>query len=43
MLGPLLEITGTSESSLQGFNFLGSSLLVEVDQAITEHLPGVLE
>lgn len=39
-IGPLLEITSGSESSLQSFNFLGNSLLSEVDEAIAENMPG---
>ena len=39
-LGPLLEVTLGSESGLQSFNFLGSSLLAEVDHGIAENLPG---
>ena len=39
-LGPLLEVTLGSESGLQSFNFLGGSLLAEVDHVVAENLPG---
>lgn len=42
-LGPLLEATSGPESSLQNFNFLGNSLLIEVDSMIAESMPGELK
>jgi len=39
-LGPLLEVTSGPESSLQSFNFLGNSLLAEVDYAVGEIISG---
>jgi len=41
-LGPLLEVSSGPESSLQSFNFLGNSLLAEVDHAIGKIIPGDL-
>ena len=40
-LGPILESTLGSESGLQSFNFLGNSLLIEVDKTITENFAGI--
>ncbi len=39
-LGPLLDVTSGPESSLQNFNFLGNSLLAEVDSMVADSMPG---
>lgn len=36
-----MEATSSAESSLQNFNFLGNSLLAEVDSMVAESMPGM--
>ena len=39
-LGGLLETTMAPQSGLQGFDFLGNSILAAVDQQVANSLPG---
>ena len=39
----LLQQTDTAQTDLQAFDFLGGAVMAEVDQAVSEAMPGASE